>query len=72
MRYDLALSIPRGPNDVRTASATARAAKMFPERTAVGFSLSLKTPLLKLPCIPSAAAIFTATLESVPYVSPSQ
>ncbi|KAH3663770.1 hypothetical protein OGAPHI_005173 [Ogataea philodendri] len=37
------LSIPFGPNDVRTASATARAARMFALRTSCGFSLFLNT-----------------------------
>lgn len=34
--------LPLGPRDVLMASATARAAVMLPERTAVGFSLSRK------------------------------
>ncbi|KAG9796006.1 hypothetical protein KCU88_g341, partial [Aureobasidium melanogenum] len=37
------LSIPRGPSEVRMASATARAARILAVRTAMGFSLSCET-----------------------------
>ena len=56
------LSIPRGPKDVRMASATALAATMLDDRTAMGFSLSYSRSYISLE-VPRG--FHAATVEAV-------